>query len=105
MPFQARPALERYRTGGTGPQKKSLFCLSFRSLFCFSFVHDGDVFADVFRIDKGGGAARAGVGAAARVLGIGVALQQPPPRETLPAVGARVTLLARKTFAALFFFY
>jgi len=59
-------------------------------------VHDGDVFADVFRIDKGGGAARAGVWAAARVLGVSVALQQPPPRETLPAVGARVTLLTKR---------
>jgi hypothetical protein len=102
MPFQTRPGLERCRTGGTGPQK-SLFCL-FRLFFSFGLVHDGDVFADVFRIDKGGGAARAGVGAVARVLGVGVALQQPPPRETLPAVGARVTLLARKKFAALFLF-
>ncbi len=59
-------------------------------------MHDGHVFADVFRIDKGGGAARAAVGAAARVLGVGVTLQQPPPRETLTAVGARVTLLPRK---------
>ncbi len=95
MLFQACPALERYRTGGTGPRRDigrqvpSLF-------FSFGLVHDGDVFADVFRIDKGGGAAGAGVWAAARVLGVGVALQQPPPRETLTTVGAGVTLLAKK---------
>jgi len=47
----------------------------------------------VLRIDEGGGAERAGVGSAAGVLGIGVAVQQASPREAFPAVGAGVTLL------------